>query len=128
MNARLESVKSVAFFRPRNSVPDTLASAADEYAFSIGGSMKPAVKIQWALIVVTAFAIEATLFAILIPVRILFGMQVFLVAVPIGVTVITYLLTVWFGRRIQARFGLHGLLIGLVATLIYMGLLVSQGA
>ena len=90
--------------------------------------MKAPAKIQWAVVVVAAFVIEAALFAILIPVGILFGMQVFLVAVPIGVFVITYLLTVWFGSRIQSRLVLHGLLIGLVATLIYLGLLVAQGA
>ena len=86
--------------------------------------MKATEKIQWGIIVVAAFVIEAALFAILIPVQILFGMQVFQVAVPVAVVVITFVLTMLFGRRIHAQFLIHGLLIGLIATLIYLGLLV----
>ena len=90
--------------------------------------MKPTEKIRWGIIVVAAFVIEAALFAILIPVQILFGMQVFQVAVPVAVVVITFVLTMLFGRRIHAQFLIHGLLIGLIATLIYLGLLVSLRA
>jgi hypothetical protein len=48
--------------------------------------------------------------------------------VTIGVAVITFLLTAAFARRIRGRLVLHGFLIGLLATLIYLGLLVSMDA
>src|SRR5947207_13964886 len=82
-------------------------------------------KIHWARVVIAAFVIEVVLFATLIPIQLAFGTRAFLIAVPIGVFVETFLLTRWFLRRVQFRTVLHGLLIGVIATLIYLGLVLG---
>ena len=79
-------------------------------------------KIHWARVVIAAFVLELVLFATLIPIQLAFGMRAFLIAVPIGVFVEAFLITRWFLRRVQFRTLLHGLLIGVIATLIYLGL------
>ena len=84
-------------------------------------------KIHWARVVIAAFVIEFVLIVTLVPIGQVFGLRVFLITVPIGVFVGTFLLTAWFCRRIQSRLALHGLLVGLVATIIYLGLVIGSG-
>lgn len=50
-------------------------------------------------------------------------------AVIIGVAcfVAAFLIVLWLGRGIQSQLVLHGFLIGLVATLIYVGLVAGSG-
>ena len=82
-------------------------------------------KIHWARVVIAAFVIETVLFATLIPIQLVFGMRALLIAVPIGVFFETLLLTRWFLRRVQFRTVLHGLLIGVIATFVYIGLVLA---
>lgn len=85
-------------------------------------------RIQWLLVILSALLIEFVLTLVLVPVQLVFGDQAFLVAVPVGITVIPFVLTLWISRRVRERVALHGLLIGVVATLVYLGLVVSGGA
>ena len=50
-------------------------------------------------------------------------------SVIIGVScfVVAFLVAVWLGKGIRHRAVLHGLLIGVVATLLYVGLVVGSG-
>jgi hypothetical protein len=82
-------------------------------------------KIHWERVVIAAFVLELVLFATLIPIQLAFGMRAFLIAVPIGVFVESFLITRWSLRRVQFRTLLHGLLIGLIATLFYFGLVLA---
>jgi hypothetical protein len=41
--------------------------------------------------------------------------------------VVPFLIVSWLGRGIESRFALHGFLVGLAATLIYLGLVAGSG-
>ena len=49
------------------------------------------------------------------------------VVIGIGCFVIAFLIVLWLARGIQNHLPLHGLLMGLVATLIYVGLVAGSG-
>ena len=90
------------------------------------GGQKLAMKIHWARVVIAAFVLEIVLFVTLVPIGQVFGTTVFLIAVPIGCLVFGFLITFLFTRGIKARTVLHGLLIGVLATIIYLGLVVGS--
>jgi hypothetical protein len=47
--------------------------------------------------------------------------------IGLGCFIVAFLVTLWFGRRIDNRLVLHGFLIGLAATLLYVGLVAGAG-
>ena len=79
-------------------------------------------KISWGRIVLTAFLLEVVLFVVLVPIGQVFGDSVFFVVVPIGCFVFGFLAGMWVVRKLRSRFLLHGTLVGIIATLIYLGL------
>jgi hypothetical protein len=83
-------------------------------------------EIQWWRILLAAFVMELILFAIAIPLY--FGGEGrFLVyVVPPVALVATFAVTVWLGRKIKTNFVLHGVLIGIVGTLMYIALTRAQ--
>ena len=83
-------------------------------------------QIHWGRILLGGFLAELLVFAIVFPTRYLFGQQAFLVSILIASALMPFLFAVWVGRRIDSRFVLHGVLVGLVAALIYMGLAWGQ--
>jgi len=78
--------------------------------------------IQWGRIVLAAFLMELVLFAIAIPLNLSGARRVALCVVPPAALIATYAVTVWLGRRFSSRFVLHGVLIGVMGTLMYVGL------
>lgn len=85
--------------------------------------------LRWGRILLTAFALELVLFAVLLPIGFVFGMPgagngtdftVFFVAVPLGCLAFGYLFGLWLGRRVSSRYVLHGVLLGVAAMLIYL--------
>jgi hypothetical protein len=83
-------------------------------------------QIHWGRILLGGFLAELLVFAIVFPTRYLFGQQAFLASILIASALMPFLFAVWVGRRIDSRFVLHGVLVGLVAALIYMGLAWGQ--
>jgi hypothetical protein len=83
-------------------------------------------QIHWGRVLLGGFLAELMVFAIVFPTRHLFGQQAFLVSILIASALMPFLFAVWVGRRIDSRFVLHGVLVGLVAALIYMGLAWGQ--
>ena len=82
-------------------------------------------QIRWIRVGVGALALEVVLFAVLVPISFV-NQTAFLVAVPVGVFVIALLLTRWLLRPVTRHVLLHGTLIGIVATLLYFGLVAAQ--
>jgi hypothetical protein len=87
-------------------------------------------RIHWARVVVAGILIEVVLIAMTIPLVAVFGEQfmaerAFLVGVPILVFVVGFLFGWWLGRKVP-RPMLHGLLAGIVATVIYLGLILAS--
>ena len=78
--------------------------------------------IQWGRVLLAAFLMEVVLFAIAIPLFLSGAGRVLLFVVPPASLIATFAITVWLGRGIESKFVLHGVLIGVVGTLMYVGL------
>jgi hypothetical protein len=78
--------------------------------------------VRWGRVVGIAFALEAVLFAVLVPIQQLLGLTVWFAAVAIGCFVFGYAAGRWVARGVTSRLALHGFLVGVVATLIYLAI------
>jgi hypothetical protein len=87
--------------------------------------MKP-MSIHWGRVLLAAFVMEVILFAIAIPLYVGGAGRVLVYVVPPVALVATFAVTVWLGRGINSQFVLHGVLIGVVGTLMYVGLTRGQ--
>lgn len=85
--------------------------------------------VQWGRILLAAFLLEVTLFVVLVPIGLAFGMPnagngddftVFFAAVPIGCFAFGYLFGRWTGRRVASRPVVHGAMVGAIAFLMYL--------
>jgi hypothetical protein len=83
-------------------------------------------RIRWVRVVVTAFLLEAFLIALTIPLAATVGIEAILPYVPVVLFVTGFLSGWWIARKVVSLFVLHGILVGIVATLIYLGLVFSQ--
>lgn len=92
-------------------------------------------KLQWGRILGGAFLLELLLFAVLIPIGLRFGMPgapgstdftVFFVAVPVGCLLAGYAIGAWLFRRTLTHRALHGALLGVAATLLYLAVCALQ--
>lgn len=54
------------------------------------------------------------------------GQHALVYAAPSASLVICFLFALWVGRRLESRFILHGMLVGVVATLLYVGLTLAR--
>ena len=78
--------------------------------------------------------LEFALVAILVPIGVTFGepfiagssttgdYTVFFTAVPVACLVLGYVAGMWTVRKVSVRFAMHGLLVGVVATLFYLAM------
>ena len=82
--------------------------------------------IQWGRILLVAFLMELVLFAIAVPLFLTGRGRVSLYVVPPAALIATFAFTVRLGGRIKSMFVMHGVLIGAVGTLMYVGL--TRGA
>jgi len=78
--------------------------------------------IQWGRILLAAFLMELILFAIAIPLMLSGATRTELYSLPPAAFIATFAVTVWLGRGIKSRPVLHGVLIGVAGTLMYVGL------
>jgi hypothetical protein len=82
--------------------------------------------IQWGRVLLAAFLMEVILFAIAIPLSLGGAGRLLVYVVPPVALVATFAVTVWLGRTIKTKFVLHGVLIGIVGTLIYIAITRAQ--
>jgi hypothetical protein len=81
-------------------------------------------QIRWLRVVIAGFLVEIGLAVTTLPFVPLLGDQAFFVAVPIACVVVPFVI-VWFAtRKLASAHVLHGLLIGIVATLLYFALVI----
>ena len=76
-------------------------------------------------VVLGALLLELILFVVLVPIGFA-NTAIFLIAVPIGCFVFGYLVTKWVLRTLTSGWVLHGALVGIVATAMYFGLVMSS--
>jgi hypothetical protein len=81
--------------------------------------------IRWTRVILGALLLEVVLLVTLVPLSFL-NMTLFLTAVPIGVFVFGYLVSWWILRKVPSALMLHGALIGIAATAMYLGLVFAQ--
>jgi Na+/proline symporter len=79
-------------------------------------------RIRWGRVVGLAIALEAALFAALVPLQSVLRLNSWFVAVAIGCAVFSYAAGRLAGRRLTSRSVQHGLLVGLIATSIYLAI------
>ena len=83
-------------------------------------------KIYWMRVVAAAFLVELVLVALTIPLLALVTMQVLVPFVGPLCAIVGFPFGWWAVRKAQSAFVLHGMLVGIVATLIYLGLIFGQ--
>jgi putative membrane protein (TIGR04086 family) len=79
-------------------------------------------KIHWVRAVFGGFLAEVLVIALVIPIALKFGQEPLLYVAPIASLISCFLFGLWVARGVESRFVLHGLLVGVVATLIYVAL------
>jgi len=82
--------------------------------------------IHWLRILLAGFLAEVLVIAIVLPIALLFGKNTLSYSAPAASLLACFVLAAWAGRRLTSRFVLHGVLVGVVATLIYVAL--TRGA
>jgi hypothetical protein len=82
--------------------------------------------IQWGRVLLAAFLMELVLFAVAVPLYLSGAGRINFYVVPPVALAATFAITVWIGRGIKSNFVLHGVLIGIVGTLMYIGLTRAQ--
>ena len=83
-------------------------------------------RIHGVRILIGGFLAEASVFAVVVPVFLLFGQRAVPYAALSASLVTCFLFALWVGRRIDSRLVLHGTLVGVVATLLYVGLTLGR--
>jgi hypothetical protein len=76
--------------------------------------------LRWRRVIVGGVAAELAVFAIVFPVLHFFGQTAFLVSILLSSFVLPFVFAIWVGRVIESDFILHGLLVGVVAALVYL--------
>ena len=84
--------------------------------------MNISTRIHWMRVLIGGSLVEVSLFAVVIPVLRISGQQALLYVVPVASFVMCFVFGLWVGRRVESRFVLHGMLVGIVATLLYVGM------
>jgi hypothetical protein len=93
----------------------------------MNGNLKGvSMKIYWMRVVAAAFLVELVLVALTIPLLAVVTMQVLVPFVAPVCAIVGFPFGWWAVRRAQSGFVLHGTLVGIVATLIYLGLIFGQ--
>ena len=82
--------------------------------------------INWGRVLLAAFLMEVVLFAIAVPLYLSGAGRVNFYVIPPLALIATCAITVWLGRGIKTNFVLHGVLIGVVGTLMYIALTRAQ--
>jgi uncharacterized PurR-regulated membrane protein YhhQ (DUF165 family) len=85
-----------------------------------------AMSIQWGRVFLGAFLLELVLIAIAVPVTQLGAGWSLVYIVPPLSFIVTFGITVWLGRKIASRLVLHGVLIGIAASIMYVVLTRGQ--
>ncbi len=88
--------------------------------------MNTPTRIHWIRVLIGGFLAEVSVFAVVIPVFKISGPRALVYAAPSASLVMCFLLALWVGRRLESRFVLHGILVGVVATLLYVALTLAR--
>jgi len=88
--------------------------------------MNASTRIHWGRIFLGGFLAEAVVVAIAIPIFMISGQHALLYVAPAASLVSCFLFALWVGRKVEVRFVVHGVLVGVVATVLYVGLTLAR--
>ena len=77
-------------------------------------------RLRWGRVAIGGVCAELAVFAIVFPVLHFFGQTAFLASILTASLLMPFLFALWVDRRVESHFLLHGLLVGLVAALVYL--------
>jgi hypothetical protein len=83
-------------------------------------------RIHWLRILIGGFLAEASVFAVVIPVFIVSGARGVLYAALVASLVMCFIFGLLVARRVGSRPVLHGVLVGVVATLLYVAVTLGR--
>ena len=79
-------------------------------------------KTHWVRVLIGGFLAEAVLIAVVIPINMQWGQHPLLWIAQVGSLLLCFLFGLWVAGGVESRFTVHGLLVGVVAMLIYLAL------
>jgi hypothetical protein len=82
--------------------------------------------IQWGRVLLAALVMEVVLIAVAVPLFLGGAGRVLVYVIPPVALVATFAVTVWLGRGIKTNLVVHGVLIGVAGTLMYIALTRAQ--
>ena len=86
-------------------------------------------QVRWLRVVIAAFLVEVGLIVASLPFLLLIAEEiVFRVAVPVACLVVPFVVAWLATRRLPSARALHGLLIGIVATVMYFALVIGTSS
>jgi hypothetical protein len=77
-------------------------------------------RLHWGRLTIGGVCAELAVFVIVFPVLHFFGQTAFLASILAASLLMPFLFTIWVDRRVESHFVLHGLLVGVVAALVYV--------
>ena len=84
--------------------------------------MSTSAGIHWLRALLGGFLAELAVIALVLPITLLAGKNTLTYSAPAASLLACFLFAIWVGRRLTSQFVLHGILVGVVATLIYVAL------
>jgi putative membrane protein (TIGR04086 family) len=82
--------------------------------------------IRWGWVLLGGFLAELAIFVVVIPLSLLVGQPSLNYSAPVASFVASFLFGAWVARKAQQQLVLHGALVGIVATLLYVGISLGQ--
>jgi hypothetical protein len=82
--------------------------------------------IQWGRVLLAALVMEVVLIGVAVPLFLGGAGRVLVYVIPPVALVATFAVTVWLGRGIKTNLVVHGVLIGVAGTLMYIALTRAQ--
>jgi len=77
-------------------------------------------RLHWVRVIIGGVCAELAVFAIVFPVLHFFGQAAFLISILAASLLMPFLFALWVDRRVESHLMLHGLLVGVVAALVYV--------
>jgi len=84
--------------------------------------MSTSAGIRWLRVLLGGFLAEVAVIALVLPLALLVGKNTLPYSAPAASLLACFVFAIWVGRRLTSQFVLHGILVGVVATLIYVAL------
>jgi putative membrane protein (TIGR04086 family) len=78
--------------------------------------------IHWLRALLGGFLAEVSVITLVLPLAVLFGNNTLAYSAPAASLLACFVFAAWVGRRLASHHVLHGILVGVIATLIYVAL------